>query len=207
MTLRNQAPLEEIDYPYLCSLLREYKHPRNKINSLINKGVITRVKKGLYVFGKEYSLGPYSKESLANLIYGPSAISLEYALSFHGLIPERVEEITSITPNRNKRFKTPVGYFSYRYLNNSRYSPGISLYQQDKRHNILMARPEKALIDKLFFSSPLEDSEDLISYLFEDLRIEEQDLFQLDLKLIENLVSVYRSPNANLLAAFMRRKG
>ena len=61
-------------------------------------------KKGLYIFGKSVALQPYSKEVLANLIYGPSAISLSYALSYYGLIPERVHIVTSITNNRIKTF-------------------------------------------------------------------------------------------------------
>jgi predicted transcriptional regulator of viral defense system len=82
----------------------------------MRKGVVVRVKKGLYIFGDEYRIRPFSRESLANLIYGPSIISLESALSFHGLIPERVATVTSVTPKRSKRFTTPVGCFVYRQV-------------------------------------------------------------------------------------------
>ena len=40
----------------------------------------------------------------------------EYALQYHGLIPERVDLVTSMTCNR-KNFNTPVGRFRYTYLN------------------------------------------------------------------------------------------
>jgi len=73
--------------------------PRDKISDLLKKGTIIRVKKGLYVFGEDNRKKPYSKEILANLIYGPSYISLDYALQYHGLIPERVEAVTSVTKN------------------------------------------------------------------------------------------------------------
>ena len=43
-------------------------------------GGIVRVKKGLYVFGLDYRRGAWSREVLANLIYGPSYVSLDYAL-------------------------------------------------------------------------------------------------------------------------------
>ena len=57
---------------------------------------------------------PISTEILANLIYGPSSISLDYALYYYGLIPEHVRVVTSITPQRNKIFNTPIGQFTSR---------------------------------------------------------------------------------------------
>jgi predicted transcriptional regulator of viral defense system len=151
LNLRNSILTEEFDYSFIKYALCEYKNPRVKINGLLKKGKIIRVKKGLYVFGHELAKGPYSKEVLANLIYGPSYISLEYALSFYGLIPERVEAITSITSKRKKLFNTPVGIFSYRYINPSIYSYGVTLYELDKYHSILIASKEKALSDMLYF--------------------------------------------------------
>src|SRR5205085_9208942 len=103
------AQREEIDYQFLLSLLLEYARPREKISAWLKSGELIRVKKGLYIFGPQVAQGPYSPEVLANLIYGPSAISLNYALSFYGLIPERVTTITSITNKRNKQFSTAVG--------------------------------------------------------------------------------------------------
>ena len=74
------------------------------------------MKKGLYIFGEEYRRKPYSREILANLIYGPSYISLDYALQHYGLIPERVEAITSVARGRSRKFSTPIGLFTYRMI-------------------------------------------------------------------------------------------
>ena len=63
----------EFDYNLLLHALRDYKKPRDKIRGLIRGKDIIRVKKGLYVLGREYNK-PYSKFVLANLIYGPSYI-------------------------------------------------------------------------------------------------------------------------------------
>jgi predicted transcriptional regulator of viral defense system len=65
----------------------------------------------LYIFGDEERRGPYSRELLANLMYGPTFISLESALAFYGLIPERVEAMLSVTTGRSREFDTPVGRF------------------------------------------------------------------------------------------------
>lgn len=84
---QHQIPFEEFDYQILLNSLRGYAHPRKKITALLRKGEIIRVKKGLYIFGAQHRRSPYCRELLANLIYGPSCISLEYALHYYGLIP------------------------------------------------------------------------------------------------------------------------
>ncbi len=141
--LRKLANREEIDYQLLVSALQEYSRPREKISQWLKSGDLIRVKKGLYVFGKTVAQYPYSLEILANLIYGPSAISLSYALSFYGLIPERVTLITSITSKKLKRFITPVGNFNYYYLPSHKYSFGIELKGSVNRQ-FLIASPEKS---------------------------------------------------------------
>ena len=70
--LRKRINGEEFDYQTLIECLKEYSNPRAKITQLLRKGIIVRVKKGLYIFGEAYRRRPYSKELLANLIYeGP----------------------------------------------------------------------------------------------------------------------------------------
>ena len=111
--IRKRINREIFDYQTLMVALEEYARPRDKITDLIRKNNIIRIKKGLYIFGDDYRRYPFSRELLANLIYGPSYISLEYALHYHGLIPERVEALTSITTGRSRIFLTPVGLFKY----------------------------------------------------------------------------------------------
>ena len=120
--LRKMAGKEEVDYQFIVSALKEYARPRDKISTWLKSGELVRVKKGLYIFGKTVALQPYSKEVLANLIYGPSAISLTYALGYYGLIPEKVSTITNITTNRIKSFTTCVGTFQYYRLHPNKYA-------------------------------------------------------------------------------------
>ncbi len=168
----------------------------------MKKEAIVRVKKGLYVFGPELAREPYCKETLANLIYGPSYISLEYALSFYGLIPERVEVITSVTNKRKKYFNTPIGIFSYRYINPSKYSYGITLYEIDQRHSILIATPEKALVDMLHFSNRMTVLAQIEHYLFEDMRFDGEGLSGFNLKRVKRLAKLY-GHNAILFQTFL----
>jgi len=147
--LRKAIGREEFDYVQLCSVLREYRSPRQKIHDLLAAGVIQRFKKGLYIFGPDYNLEPICAEVLANLTYGPSCLSLEYALSYYGMIPERVDTYTSVTTKRKMHFQTPLGLYVYRHLPIELYPLGIELVAWDKRHSFLMASPEKALCDLL----------------------------------------------------------
>ena len=65
-------PTHPFDYVFLMDALQAYHYPRNKINTLLKSGEIVRVKKGLYSLDK----APADKKLCANLIYGPSYISL-----------------------------------------------------------------------------------------------------------------------------------
>ncbi|MFH1093592.1 MAG: hypothetical protein V1739_05480 [Candidatus Omnitrophota bacterium] len=203
LALRNAVLTEEFDYEFIKHALCAYKNPRVKINDLLKKGKIIRVKKGLYVFGPDLAREPYSKDVLANLIYGPSYISLESALSFYGLIPERVEAITSITSKRKKLFNTPVGIFSYRYINPAIYPYGVTLHELDKNHSILIASKEKALSDMLYFSVKMKDEPQIKKYLFDDLRIDIEGIKDFDLKKINKLAGLY-GHNIKLFHNFLR---
>ncbi len=70
----------EFDYPLLMHALRKYQKPRDKVRNLIQHGEIIRIKKGVYVLGPYYQK-PYNKYVLANMLYGPSYVTAQSALS------------------------------------------------------------------------------------------------------------------------------
>ncbi|EFK96155.1 conserved hypothetical protein [sediment metagenome] len=202
--IRQKAIVEEIDYNFLTSCLSGYSNPRDKIARLIKSGAIIRVKKGLYVFGPKYSRQPFSRETLANLIYGPSYISLEYALSFYGMIPERVEMVTSVTSKRNKLFKTPAGIFSYAYITPTKYNIGITQISLDEAHNIIIATKEKALADKIDRTKGINSADKMQKYILEDLRIDINEFKNLDTRLLKAISGAYMSPSVNILYKIKR---
>ncbi len=205
--LRKLLGQEIVDYQLLLSALSSYAKPRDKITSWLKNGDLIRVKKGLYIFGKDAALTPYSPEILANLIYGPSAISLNYALSFYGLIPERTVTVTSITNKRDKTFVTPIGDFTYRYLTPKKYFVGIELFNLNEQSNFLIASPEKALCDHIYLTDKnikLISTADVEHYLQNDLRIQEEALRELRNNLLSEIVNTYQDKRLTMLENYIR---
>lgn len=197
--LRKELPGEEFDYQFLTSKLQDYKYPRNVINRLLKSGKIIRIKKGLYIFGENYRREPISLPLLANLIYGPSYISREYALGYYGLIPERVEEITSMTTQKNKEFETPVGRFHYKHINLEAYTVGIDRLPIDNQRCFFIASREKALADLIALQKGIKNESEMLEHLLKNLRIDEDDLKSLDFERLEKVATTYKKPIVKLL--------
>lgn len=202
--IRQQIGREVFDYQGLLHCLSAYAKPRDRIKRLLDAGDIVRVKKGLYVFGDAYRRSPVSRELLANLIYGPSYISLDYALAWHGLIPERVTTVTSVTTGRSRAFTTPFGIFSYRSLAEHRYATG-ALLQQGENESFLLAAPEKALADKVWDDKrfPGATVSAYEEYLAHDLRIDADRLRLLDGARLEAVRAAYSSRKIDRLIRYI----
>ena len=207
--LRNKITGEEFDYPALLDGLREYDRPRDKITSLLRQGAVIRVKKGIYVFGERYKRRPFSTEVLANMICGPSYISLDYALHYHGLIPERVEAVTSVTVSRGRRFSTPVGLFIYHGVPMRAYPIGLDQIELDGGRSFLIAIPEKALADKIQADrgAAIRTQAEMKTYLLDSLRIDPEGLGKLNPETISRISDQYRSRKLRLLSSLLRRLG
>lgn len=92
---------QPLSHQLLVSIFKEYERPNDKIYQLAKEGIIQSIKRGLYVAGPALNIDRKPEPSLlANHILGPSYVSVETALSYHGLIPERVYEIASMTTLR-----------------------------------------------------------------------------------------------------------
>jgi hypothetical protein len=205
--VRIRIQAEIFDYQTLTDALKELSFPRDKITDLLRKGIIIRVKKGLYVFGDGYPRHPYSKELLANLIYGPSYISLDYALAYYGIIPERAEALTSVTLGRSRKFSTPVGLFIYRQIPAQAYQAGMLRVEGDHDQAFLIASPEKALADKIVSErgAPVASSAEMRRFLIENLRIDVGAIRSLSAERIGEFAGRYRSRKLRHLSGLVRR--
>jgi hypothetical protein len=205
-SLRREVGREEFDYSALMAALSGYAKPHQKITSLLRRGVIVRVKKGLYVFGEGYRQRPYSRELLANLIYGPSFISLDYALSYHGLIPERVEQVTSVTTGRARKFDTPVGTFLYRPVPRASFHVGMNRVET-RNSSFLIASSERALADKVREdrATRLRSLGDAETYLFSDLRVDMAAFLEMDLGSFREIAEALGSRKALFCADLLQK--
>lgn len=203
--IRKKAKTEELDYLFLMGCLSRYKQPRTKLTTLLKSKNIIRVKKGLYVFGKDFRSRPFSLEVLANLIYGPSYISFEYALAYYGMIPEKVNRITSVCSKRIKQIKTPVGEFIYYYLDPKKYPVGITWESIDDNTHFLIATKEKALADLVARQKPFSDQDELLTYLVEGMRIDPDDIYALRQPLMKDIAYIYKNSQVDLLCKILKK--
>ena len=205
--VRQSIGQEIFDYTQLMMALIQYKKPRDVVTDLLKKNQIVRVRKGLYLFGPLWRRNAFATETLANLVYGPSVISLEYALSWYGLIPEHVYSITSVTTGRSREFDTPAGRFAYVQIPVGKYAWGITLHGSAPV-TWLMTEPLKALADKVWTDKRFRSvsSNSFRDYLFSDLRIDEtllEGFFRNSD--CQSLEKVYNSQKISLMLRYLKK--
>ncbi len=193
-----------IDASTLLSFLSSYQNPRDRISRMVKRGDLVRLKNGFFAIPRQD--GEYPYEQIANMLYGPSYVSLEWALSFYGFIPERVTLVTSVTVGSRKNYQTPIGGFTYRHLSQARYSIGIDRKEvPGQLGGFLMATPEKALVDWVHFSCKGMSQKELLVDLLQAKRIEEESLQSLDLERIDAISHQYKSEVISKLARVLRK--
>lgn len=181
------APLS---HNVVMDVLATYNRPNDKISEMIKSGELISLRRGLYVPGPELDLPIPDSFVIANHLRGPSYISLETALSYWGLIPERVYEISSVSTKTSKTYETSLGRFSFQFSPTPFYSFGIKSVRLTEFQTALVASPEKALCDKIVLTSgiQLRSISQTMDFLVEDLRIDEEQLQALDVEAIQSWV-------------------
>jgi len=139
---------------------------RNNLVHWVRRGYLIRLRQGYYAF-PEYKESTDFTLYFANTIYKPSYISLHTALSFYGIIPESVPEITSVTTLKTITFSNDFGEYSYKNIR-PELMFGYDLRDMEGGRRIMFATPEKAIIDLLYLYPFYNTERDL-----EDLRLDE----------------------------------
>ena len=162
------------------------------VNKALAKKELLALRRGLYVLAQPYSQQLWSLPYLANRIMPFSYVSLESALAYHGLIPERVTHTYSITLfGRNHQFETTLGDFIYYHipLKSYEYFTGV-LQEAVNQQHFFMATPLRALADWVYVRKINEVN---VHYLQYNLRVEQEDINKFKKEEIEALLNVYRS--------------
>ena len=139
---------------------------RNNFTRWVKKGYLIRLRQGYFAFSEYKSRSDYSLY-FANRIYRPSYISLHTALSFYGMIPEAVVQITSVTTLKTASFSNGFAEYSYKNIKESLMF-GYELRAMADNRTLQFATPEKALLDLLYLY-PFYDNEQEL----EELRLDE----------------------------------
>ena len=182
----------------LYSCMRGYNAPPAHVAVLKRRGEVVPLRRGLYVCRREGTL--LSEGLIANQIVTPSYISYETALSWHGIIPERVAVVRSACTARSKEFRNATGRYTYTQV-----APGYFELGQTMQGNgvdaYVIARPEKALCD-LILSTPrlrLQSPRAARTYAEYYLRVDMDELAGWDADLIHACALAANKKNKDLL--------
>lgn len=164
----NYRELEENLKPFVVFSIHDIlkldpEFHRQRLSEWQRKGYLRKITKGYYLFSDVEMEEPVLF-LIANTIYWPSYVSLEMALSYHGLIPESVYSVTSVTTRVTKRLASPLGAFSYRKIK-PELMFGYTLLPYGK-HTVRIAEPEKALLDYFYFHADVREES-----AFRELRV------------------------------------
>lgn len=175
-----------MEMPVVREMIGDYRAPNNRISNMERAGDIIRLRRGLYVAHPRLSQQEISRELIANNMYGPSYVSCESALSYHGLTPERVSAVVSSTIKRAKSYSTPLGEFEYISVPQEYFHIGIEQVVVEDRYAFLIASPEKALCDLIISTSGLrfQSAKAAREYILDDLRIDIKEHSEWDTSII-----------------------
>ena len=170
-SVMNFLTFRERMYPMGCFhinqvLLWEKDFDRNNLTRWCGKGLLVKLRNQYYAF-PEYRQVPDFSRYVANRIYAPSYISLHSALSFYGMIPEEVVQLTSVTTLKTAKFENVFGTFHYQNVKTPLYF-GYEIKTMQNGRGLLFATPEKALLDLLYLNPYYCTEQDM-----EELRLDE----------------------------------
>lgn len=191
-----------LDVDQLLFEYRDYKDPNHKIRSMVQKGELISLKRGLYE--TDATCPGYV---LAYELTGPSYLSFEYALSWYGMIPERVAVYTSAIYGKRKKlsFQNKFGFYTYRDIPVEVF-PYYYTREFSKDRPFFIATKEKALCDMLTTISPIRGIHDFEEYLFEGMRLDEDIFMELDFERILRIAPMYHRTNLDQLVRLIRRR-
>jgi predicted transcriptional regulator of viral defense system len=202
----------KVDLIQLQDCFALYRSPKKKIFDLKKKGYLRSIRRGQYFNLKSKLLEETPYEIVANSLYFPSYISMEWALQFYGLIMDRVTTVTSVTLLRSCDFKTPYAPFSYKHITKSRYPIGYISNTSKTGDYFLIARPEKALLDYVNIRSKdliIKSEQDIKEFFENDLRLDIEEFLKITkLEDLDELLPFYHrnSKEYRILKWFIHRK-
>lgn len=135
--------ISSVSFARIFQLSKRYA--KTLLSLAVKHHLLTRIKAGIYILNAK----PPMQFEIANVLYAPSYISLETALSYYRIIPETVYVIRSITTKKSRKYTRFNRTFSYSKIKKNLYfGYKVSLIGDRK---ILIAEKEKAFLDYIYF--------------------------------------------------------
>lgn len=152
---------------------------RLQLSRWVKSGRLIQLRRGLYAIAPPYQKVKAHPFLIANKLVSASYVSLQSALAYWGLIPEMLFSTISVTTKRPQRIKTKLGTFDFRHIQ-TRYLAGYEMIDLGEGQSALVALPEKALLDLIYFNP----SDQMAGFL-QELRL--QNAARLDLTRLTQL--------------------
>ncbi len=172
-----------------------------QLSRWINAGKLAQLRRGWYLIQKPFRTKELSAAFVANTVVRPSYLSLEWALQYHGMIPDAAFQPTSITTRRGVHFTADDRYFLYHHVS-PRFFHGYGSFEYSGER-IIIATPEKSLLDHIYIFA-LRNPFSIL--WLEGLRLQNLDRF--DIEEFRRLSSLVLRPGfsaaVETTAAFLR---
>jgi predicted transcriptional regulator of viral defense system len=132
-------------------------------------GKLLALRRGMYAFPAVGGMRAINPAELANRLYTPSYISTYWAMGYYGLIPEKVVTYTSVTSRVTRSFSNALGLFSYQSLKPDAFFGYRPVMMGDQK--VLIAEPEKALLDLWYLEQGAWSHERMESMRFQNQEV------------------------------------
>lgn len=159
--------------------------------AIVNEEVL-RLKPGAFILAPAYRRTHPHHFVVAALLHSPSHVSLQSALAHHGLIPEAVYQVSSVTVARSRSFATPLGVFSFQRVPVADPRAGVEALEVARGSWAFVATPLRAIADMVYLDTRVRWETDGLAWLTESLRIEPDDLAGLSLDWYDEIRDAFR---------------
>lgn len=168
---------------------------RRQLSRWTESGRLYQLRRGLYALAPPFQKVKPHPFLVANRLVRGSYVSCQSALGHHGLIPEHVPTVTSVTTGRPGARATPLGRYDFRHIKPDVHR-GYQLARLPGDQQAFVATPAKALLDLVY----LQPGGDTPDYLRE-LRL--QNLERLDVDALRRHADLADSPKLRRAADFV----
>jgi len=160
---------------------------KSNLTRWIKQDLLIKLRNSWYSF-PDYLKTPNIQHFVSNKMYSPSYVSLHSALAFYGIIPEAIVQTTAVSSLKKAYYENAFGSFSYQQI----LSELMFGYEQKSflnKQSLLLATPEKAILDLLYLYSQYNNKQEISELRFDEDFMQEE----LNIKLLNEFAERFQS--------------